>query len=227
MAQALYNEVSIDLYQIQGPKSDHSSRNLQVIEYSDGTPATASQLAKDVAAFLRWTSEPEHDQRKKMALKVWFYNIFFSWLFHCFIKISVFDDVLSTVHCSILHQETQVVITEVSKNCIQESQPKVERVNINSNCRRRIKLLTKSTFHWLTSILSSFKADIIVSGIVITPLVVLKCPYLWLAAKSFDSHVSVDRKKVVHPYMWLDICTCKFPLHCRTINCYVENQIWF
>ncbi|KAK8722121.1 hypothetical protein OTU49_012485, partial [Cherax quadricarinatus] len=48
MAQALYNEV---------------------MEYSDGTPATASQMAKDVSTFLRWASEPEHDQRKKMALK--------------------------------------------------------------------------------------------------------------------------------------------------------------
>lgn len=49
MAQALYNEV---------------------MEYSDGTPATASQMAKDVAVFLRWAGEPEHDDRKKMALKV-------------------------------------------------------------------------------------------------------------------------------------------------------------
>ncbi|XP_028140380.2 cytochrome c1, heme protein, mitochondrial [Diabrotica virgifera virgifera] len=49
MAQALYNET---------------------IEYSDGTPATASQLAKDVAVFLKWTSEPEHDDRKKMLIKV-------------------------------------------------------------------------------------------------------------------------------------------------------------
>ncbi|XP_063601626.1 cytochrome c1, heme protein, mitochondrial-like [Penaeus indicus] len=48
MAQALYNEV---------------------MEYSDGTPATASQMAKDVAVFLKWAAEPEHDQRKKMALK--------------------------------------------------------------------------------------------------------------------------------------------------------------
>lgn len=48
MAQALYNEV---------------------LEYSDGTPATASQLAKDVATFLKWAAEPEHDDRKKMALK--------------------------------------------------------------------------------------------------------------------------------------------------------------
>ncbi|XP_055385602.1 cytochrome c1, heme protein, mitochondrial [Condylostylus longicornis] len=48
MAQVLYNEV---------------------IEYEDGTPATASQLAKDVATFLKWTSEPEHDQRKRMLIK--------------------------------------------------------------------------------------------------------------------------------------------------------------
>lgn len=43
MAQALYNEI---------------------IEYSDGTPATQSQLAKDVATFLKWAGEPEHDVRK-------------------------------------------------------------------------------------------------------------------------------------------------------------------
>merc|ERR1711860_110249 len=48
MAQALYNEI---------------------IEYSDGTPATTSQLAKDVTTFLRWTSEPEHDVRKKVGIK--------------------------------------------------------------------------------------------------------------------------------------------------------------
>lgn len=48
MAQVLYNEV---------------------IEYSDGTPPTVSQLAKDVSTFLKWAAEPEHDQRKKMALK--------------------------------------------------------------------------------------------------------------------------------------------------------------
>lgn len=49
MAQSLYNEV---------------------IEYDDGTPATASQLAKDVATFLTWTAEMEHDDRKRMALRV-------------------------------------------------------------------------------------------------------------------------------------------------------------
>lgn len=40
------------------------------MEYSDGTPATASQLAKDVSTFLKWASEPEHDERKRMLIKV-------------------------------------------------------------------------------------------------------------------------------------------------------------
>jgi len=40
-----------------------------VVEYDDGTPNTASQLAKDVTAFLTWASYPEFDERKKMGLK--------------------------------------------------------------------------------------------------------------------------------------------------------------
>jgi len=48
MAQALYNEI---------------------IEYSDGTPATQSQLAKDVSTFLRWAGEPEHDSRKLYGIR--------------------------------------------------------------------------------------------------------------------------------------------------------------
>jgi len=35
-----------------------------------GTPATASQLAKDVCTYLRWAQEIEHDDRKRMGLKV-------------------------------------------------------------------------------------------------------------------------------------------------------------
>lgn len=48
MAQALYNET---------------------IEYSDGTPAYASQLAKDVCVFLVWCSELHYDDRKRFLIK--------------------------------------------------------------------------------------------------------------------------------------------------------------
>lgn len=39
------------------------------VEYEDGTPATSSQMAKDVSTFLAWCSEPEHDERKKMGMQ--------------------------------------------------------------------------------------------------------------------------------------------------------------
>jgi ubiquinol-cytochrome c reductase cytochrome c1 subunit len=40
-----------------------------VMEYDDGTPATVSQMAKDVVTFLKWAAEPEHDDRKRMGIK--------------------------------------------------------------------------------------------------------------------------------------------------------------
>lgn len=57
----------------------------EVVEFEDGTPASASQMAKDVSTFLRWTQEIEHDDRKRIGLKVlmiapfiflvtWYYN---------------------------------------------------------------------------------------------------------------------------------------------------------
>ncbi|KAJ1970628.1 cytochrome c1 [Dimargaris xerosporica] len=40
-----------------------------VVEYEDGTPATTSQMAKDVTTFLHWASEPELDERKRTGAK--------------------------------------------------------------------------------------------------------------------------------------------------------------
>lgn len=44
-----------------------------MVEYTDGTPASASQVAKDVVEFLMWTSNSEFDERKKMTIKVIIY----------------------------------------------------------------------------------------------------------------------------------------------------------
>jgi ubiquinol-cytochrome c reductase cytochrome c1 subunit len=41
----------------------------EMVEFADGTPATLSQMAKDVTTFLTWCAEPEHDERKRMGMK--------------------------------------------------------------------------------------------------------------------------------------------------------------
>ncbi|KAL7306958.1 cytochrome c1, heme protein, mitochondrial [Trichogramma pretiosum] len=41
----------------------------EVLEFEDGTPPVASQVAKDVCAFLMWTSNHEYDDRQVLAIK--------------------------------------------------------------------------------------------------------------------------------------------------------------
>ncbi len=41
-----------------------------LVDYTDGTKATREQMAKDVSAFLTWTSEPKLEARKRMGTNV-------------------------------------------------------------------------------------------------------------------------------------------------------------
>ncbi|KAH7911062.1 cytochrome c1, component of the mitochondrial respiratory chain [Hygrophoropsis aurantiaca] len=58
-----------------------------LVEYEDGTPATTSQMAKDVVTFLNWAAEPELDERKRLGLKA---VILFSALFAVSIGVKRF-----------------------------------------------------------------------------------------------------------------------------------------
>jgi len=48
------------------------------VTYSDGTPATLDQEARDVVNFLQWAAEPEMEARKEMGLKVMIYLALFT-----------------------------------------------------------------------------------------------------------------------------------------------------
>jgi ubiquinol-cytochrome c reductase cytochrome c1 subunit len=45
------------------------------VAYDDGTKATLSQEAKDVAAFLEWAADPKMEERKRMGLAVMIFLI--------------------------------------------------------------------------------------------------------------------------------------------------------
>lgn len=52
------------------------------VEYTDGTPATVPQYAKDVVSFLSWASEPTLAERKKIGLRVMIFLIVLSVLLY-------------------------------------------------------------------------------------------------------------------------------------------------
>jgi ubiquinol-cytochrome c reductase cytochrome c1 subunit len=64
-----------------------------LVEYEDGTPASTSQMAKDVVSFLSWTAEPELDERKKMGLQVRFS---LHWGRRCFSRTRSTDNMVMT-----------------------------------------------------------------------------------------------------------------------------------
>jgi cytochrome c1 len=62
------------------------------VEYTDGTPTTMDQYAKDVASFLYWASEPTMEQRKSVGKKVIVFLLVLSGLLY-FTKKSIWRDV--------------------------------------------------------------------------------------------------------------------------------------
>ncbi|MTI19011.1 cytochrome c1 [Rhodobacteraceae bacterium RKSG542] len=54
----------------------------EIVEYTDGTPMTVDQYARDVSAFLMWTAEPKLDQRKSLGLGVMLFLVLFASLLY-------------------------------------------------------------------------------------------------------------------------------------------------
>ncbi len=42
----------------------------ELVEYTDGTPMTVDQYARDIAAFMMWAAEPHLEERKKIGFRV-------------------------------------------------------------------------------------------------------------------------------------------------------------
>lgn len=47
----------------------------QRVDYTDGSPTTVEQYAKDISAFLMWAAEPHLEQRKRIGLQVFVFLI--------------------------------------------------------------------------------------------------------------------------------------------------------
>ncbi|MDE2577429.1 MAG: cytochrome c1 [Hyphomicrobiales bacterium] len=52
------------------------------VDYTDGTPKTVDQYAKDVSAFLMWTAEPKLEQRKKTGMRALIFLLVLSGLLY-------------------------------------------------------------------------------------------------------------------------------------------------
>ncbi len=53
-----------------------------LVEYSDGTPATVEQMAHDVVTFMAWASDPKMEERKRMGWMVMIYLFIFALLMY-------------------------------------------------------------------------------------------------------------------------------------------------
>jgi cytochrome c1 len=63
-----------------------------VVEYTDGSPATVDQYAKDIAAFLMWAAEPSLDVRKRTGFQVMIFLLVLSFLLY-FTKKKIWHEI--------------------------------------------------------------------------------------------------------------------------------------
>ena len=61
------------------------------VEYGDGTPATAEQMATDLSTFLAWAAEPEMEERKSMGIGVMLFLLVFTGVLYA-VKRKVWAD---------------------------------------------------------------------------------------------------------------------------------------
>ena len=54
----------------------------EAVEYTDGTPMTVEEYAKDVSAFMMWAAEPHLEDRKKIGFRVMVFLIVFAGLLY-------------------------------------------------------------------------------------------------------------------------------------------------
>jgi ubiquinol-cytochrome c reductase cytochrome c1 subunit len=52
------------------------------VTFDDGTKATLNQEAWDVAAFLKWASDPKQDERKQLGVEVLIFLLIFTGLLY-------------------------------------------------------------------------------------------------------------------------------------------------
>ena len=61
-----------------GKVSEYGTVDVADTMYEDGSPQTIEQYAKDIVAFLQWTSEPKLEERKSMGTFVMAYLFIFA-----------------------------------------------------------------------------------------------------------------------------------------------------
>jgi cytochrome c1 len=62
------------------------------VDYTDGSPATVDQYAKDLSAFLAWAAEPHMEARKRIGFQVMIFLLVFAGLLY-FVKKKVWSGV--------------------------------------------------------------------------------------------------------------------------------------